>query len=643
MSAFFTEFTTRLSAGLLALITLISSWFMPYESPVEAPDMSESVKPTVETVTMIENGESDYVIVIGKDCDATEKSAAEELQKYLNEMSGVKLPIVTDDTAETDYEIIVGKTNREGEDYTVDRETLGKEGVYLKAAGNKLVIAGGELRGTIYAVYEFLELYLDCRWFTRDITVIPERDVVGFPKDLDYTHVPVFEYRKTDWLSPKTGEIYSVANKLNSSMAIDDKFGGYFGFTGGFCHTFTADFVNAAKYFESNPELFALRDGTRVNTQLCLTNPETLEIVIDEVQALLDKDPDATLISLTQADNLEYCMCENCTALDEAHGGQQGTNLTFVNAVADHFKDKYPDLKFDTFAYRYTRTAPENLKPADNVVIRLCSFECCFAHPFDDEKCEQNATFKKDIEDWSKICENLYVWDYATNFYNYNGMFPNFQVLQPNMQFFEEHNVIGVYSCGNYTPVNSNGEFGELRAYITAKLLWKPDADVETITKEFCKAYYGNAAEYIIEYQDIIALRVGNHTSITFEDFGNLTHVGIYADMGGDGMDFLTKGDIDYMNELWEKAKSADLTEQQLRNVRLSEISWRYWKFCNRKAEFTKLQTEKSLIEKSKAFYYDLKELGISQMHEAFPFANGQLSDNPDFTRTPNKWTFPAD
>jgi len=55
------------------------------------------------------------------------------------------------------------------------------------------------------------------------------------------------------------------------------------------------------------------------------------------------------------------------------------------------------------------------------------------------------------------------------------------------------------------------------------------------------------------------------------------------------------------------------------------------------------LQTEKSLIEKSKAFYYDLKELGISQMHEAFPFANGQLSDNPDFTRTPNKWTFPAD
>ena len=35
----------------------------------------------------------------------------------------------------------------------------------------------------------------------------------------------------------------------------------------------------------------------------------------------------------------------------------------------------------DTLAYRYTRQAPKTIKPADNVIIRLCSIECCFSHP----------------------------------------------------------------------------------------------------------------------------------------------------------------------------------------------------------------------------------------------------------------------
>jgi hypothetical protein len=208
---------------------------------------------------------------------------------------------VTDDVAAQAKEIIVGKTNREDDgNYTVDRTDLGDDGLMIKTLGEKLVIAGGETRGTLYGVYTFLEEVLDCHWYTSTLIVIPTMDDLQVPVDIEIIQKPYFEYRETDWISPRD-EIYSMANKLNgnSYRKLSEAQGGSVGYTSGFCHTLTRSIVSSDKYFETHPEYYAWNEEEqeRLPTQLCLTNPDVLEIAIQEVRDILAANPNAHIIS----------------------------------------------------------------------------------------------------------------------------------------------------------------------------------------------------------------------------------------------------------------------------------------------------------------------------------------------------------
>ena len=57
---------------------------------------------------LFENGESDYSIVIDKEAPASEQYAAEELQTWIREVSGVTLPIVGLDAGEQGKRLVVG-------------------------------------------------------------------------------------------------------------------------------------------------------------------------------------------------------------------------------------------------------------------------------------------------------------------------------------------------------------------------------------------------------------------------------------------------------------------------------------------------------------------------------------------------------
>jgi hypothetical protein len=138
-------------------------------------------------------------------------------------------------------------------------------------------------------------------------------------------------------------------------------------------------------------------------------------------------------------------------------------------------------------------------------MVRLCTIECCFSHPL--ESCLENASFVEDIRGWSQICDRLYIWDYVTNFSHYLLPFPNLNVLKPNIRFFVQHNVKGIFEEGNYA-LGGGGEFAELRAYMLAKLLWNPDYDGNVAKDEFLHTYYGKAAEPILSYIDLLHKKV---------------------------------------------------------------------------------------------------------------------------------------
>ncbi|MBQ6067077.1 MAG: DUF4838 domain-containing protein [Clostridia bacterium] len=575
-------------------------------------------------LTLAQEGSSGYVIVCGKRSGDPEYTAAEKLQTYLERISGVKLPVVSDDTPPAEKEIVVGRTNREDGVISLDRGGFTEETACYFTEGDRLVIAGGEPRGTLYAAYEFLKRELGCRWYTDTLTVIPPADAVRISPAARFLYTSRLEYRMTDWISTKDAE-FCLANHINTqSCTADGALGGAVRYTGGFGHTLTSAFCCAKKYFADHPEYFALYHGRRTPKQLCLTNPDVLSLVIDEVRGLLEAHPDAQIVSLTQGDTLRsFCQCKNCRAVDRANGSHAGTMISFVNAVAAAFAQDFPNLKFDTFAYRYTRTPPKKVRPRDNVIVRLCSIECCFAHPLDTPRDPLNMRFCRDIRRWSEICKNLYIWDYTTNYWQYLGPFPNFGVMQPNMRFFVSHNARGVYEEGNYQAAECDAEFAGLRCYLLSRLLYDPDCDLDAETDGFLRAYYGAGWKNIREYIDLTTARTGTKGR----------HMIIYHVMTDGAVLSLSKAQVARCDEWWQTAEALCANDTEREHVQRSALSWRYWKACNRRGEFSRTGNRRGWKKEHERLLADYRRFGVTRLTEI-----SKLAEQPDLRKPPSCW-----
>ena len=568
------------------------------------------------------------VIVISGSATETEKYAAQRLEYYLEKVTGADLEIVTDASEPSAREICVGATNRGNADLSP-----ADGGYVITSDAQKVIICGSGNKGTINGVYAFLEKYCGCHWYESQVIVTPENKALTIPADINIEYTPFFEYTETDTKSSYDTE-FSLANGLTGGVYRDftAEQGSAVEYLGSFCHTMTTFFCKSETYFESNPEYFALHEGKRNPNQLCLTNEKVREIVTAEVLDLLSKEhnpeADIQIVSLTQHDNYFYCQCKNCKAIDDENGSQSGTMITFVNEIASRVKEHgYDNVVFDTFAYQYTRKAPSKVIPRDDVIVRLCSIECCFGHTLDDADCELNADFMNDLKNWGKICNRIYIWDYVNNYRETVCIFPNFGVMQRNVQIFYENNVKGIYEEGNYYINECDGEFAEMRTYLLSKLMQNPYLDYSAETDGYLNAVYGDGGCYIREFIDIIT-----EHAVTEKD-----HLSIYQ-ASTDTLYGMTNEDVEYCNTLWQKAKDAAKTEEQLQQLRRSELSWRYWKCANMKGEFSRLQFPYVYMNAGEKLHVDLKEMNVLVMSEG---AQYKLSDCEllYLCRQPFKWT----
>ncbi len=353
------------------------------------------------------------------------------------------------------------------------------DGFRIKTGRGSLYLTAGTERGIQNAVYTFLETYLGCRKYTPSVTVIPKNATIILP-DIDDTQVPPVTFRMQDFYEPS----YAAWHKLCHR---DD--------WGLFVHTFHT-LVPPETYFEGHPEYFTELKGNRIpGGQLCLTNPDVFRIVAAELRKRMKENPQARFWSVSQNDTYCPCECENCRAIDSAEGTPAGSIVAFVNRLAGEFPDKI----ISTLAYQYSRSAPQHIKPKPNVNIMLCSIECNRSRPLADDP--NSASFVKDVEDWCRLTNNIFLWDYVIQFRNLVSPFPNLRVLQPNIQFFVENGITSIFEQG--LPV-MHGEFAELRIYLIAKLLWDPYLDLDAVMDDFLRGYYGPAAPHIRRYIDVM-------------------------------------------------------------------------------------------------------------------------------------------
>lgn len=457
---------------------------------------------TEKTFLLVQNGVSDCSIVIPSRCSPSVQYASEELQRFLEQMTGVRLPIKTDEEPIAGKEIILGNNARLSQiGLLIDWYDLGEEGYIIKVSPDWIVIAGGEPRGTLYGVYGLLEDHLDCRWFTPQVSRIPKYETLILPL-FEEKVIPPLEYREPFTMDAFDGD-WCARNRMNGHAAnLTEKHGGKTVYCG-FVHTFDS-LVPPEKYFDKHPEYFSFVNGKRIKeqTQLCCTNEEVIQIVIEEIKRRMRENPQAKVFSVSQNDWYNFCQCEKCSALAKAEESQMAPVLYLVNRVAQAVRDEFPDKIIDTLAYQWTRKPPKTMRPEPNVVIRLCSIECCFAHPLESCTSKANRDFVNDLIGWSKICNRLWVWDYVTSFSHYLVPFPNLEVRGPNIRLFVKYNVTGIFEQDTYNTLH--GEFNELSAYVNAKLLWDPTYDEKLAISEFLDGYYEEAGPYIQQYLDLI-------------------------------------------------------------------------------------------------------------------------------------------
>ena len=426
----------------------------------------------------------------------------------------------------------------------------------------------GDKCGVLYGVYNFLEAYAGVRFFTPTLELCPKGDIV-VPEGLVLEHAPAIKARRLTWHSIQKSTEWCAKNGVNICDAeLGEELGG--------------SRLNYGKLFVHTVNILAetTYPYPAYGTNPCLTDPAVLETVIKNVRKALEENPKINIVSVSQNDFDGHCQCPNCRKIEAEDKSPAGPLIRFVNKVAESLEADYPHLTVDTLAYKYTQKTPALTKPRHNVCIRLCSINCCFTHPLDNRDCPNGKRFYDDIVDWGKICNKLHIWDYTTNFHYYISTFPNFGVIHKNMRFFAENHVVSMFPQGN--GQGASGEFGELRAYLLAKLMWDPYMSEETYYRhmdEFLAAYYGEGWEYIRKFIDKTTELAANGG---FRINGDETEGGAVCGQGIYGHPFtaITRGEyLDHealFEEWWSRA--AELAGDRIEYVQRSMMQWRLTK-----------------------------------------------------------------
>ena len=508
-----------------------------------------------------------------------EKQAATLLQDFVQRISKAKLPIVDGVSEFRKGDIVIGEPDAK----------VGEDGFSLTSADNRLYIRTGGDKGSIYGVVTLLEKYLGVSYWAKDACTFIPMETIELPI-LSHQETPAFRFRRTVSYGNED-PIYRMWFRLEEPREM---------FVGNiWVHTFNR-ILPSDVYGKEHPEYYSFINGEHRpghNSQWCLTNTAVFDAAVASLDSIFKAHPELKMISVSQNDgNDTHCTCPACKAVDEYEGSPSGNLIRFLNKLAEHF----PDKEFSTLAYQYSMQPPKHTKPHPRVNIMLCDIDCKREVPLTDN--ESGREFVKALEGWSAISNNIFVWDYGINFDNIVSPFPNFHILQKNIQLFKKNHV-----TMHYSQVNGirGGDFSEMRAYIIGKLIWNPDLDVDSLMHTFMNGYYGEAAPYLYQYQKIMqGALLASGQPLWIYDSPNSHQKGM-----------LNKHLMKVYDELFDKAEQAVVDDSVLLDrVRLSRLSLQYAQLEIARAEAdSDKQKSRELLD---LFEERTKEMGVNSLNE---------------------------
>ena len=534
---------------------------------------------------IVSNGQSLWSISLSPRATATELNAANELQRAVKLMTGCELAIGRWAVA-PEKSIVIGIEEMSG-------VPAGQDALHVYSKDGRIYCMGNNPRGALYAVYAFLEKAAGIRWVWPGASgeIIPKRSVWEI-EALDFRETSRFEYRGFHVCGSfynEEMELFMSRNRLNIMRSNpvngrqwvkewNDK-----RIARGMRIMFSNHNIAIydRKVFEERPELFALVNGQRVRDQLCWSNPEVDQIMIDQFVRYCNEYPDVEILSLFPADNMNYCRCEKCSA-------KPRTDLWFemFNRLSAGIRAKCPWVKVASLAYQSYLQVPS--APLDGTeFIEYCMYNRCYVHALD--KCPVNARMLQSLETWRQKGVPLLVYGYEFDIFTPPMFMPFASMLQNQMQNFAALGIRGVITevsppgyrnpNGAQSPSGLNpGVHHRLGHYIYARLLWNPDIPVETLLTEVSEAAFDIAAGEMKQYYMAMD-NAWSSMSIHYSYFFNSPLAGA-ASLLNDAL--IARCDKLFADALAKAARITDPARKQqvLANLNTEKRLYEAWKRC---------------------------------------------------------------
>lgn len=580
----------------------------------------------------IKNSATDYKIVIPTGAAETLQTAAGDLQMLFEEATGIRLAIYTDSDASAYADgkfISLGETTcMKNAGVTTEGKNLDKHGYIIKTVDDAIYICGGDENGTSFGVYGFLELEFGFDCFSNTCYYIDQGVTDKKLRAYDVTDIPDMKIRNN-------GDGYILKNKQTHRWMryVERETGNTFCGASS-AHTAMSYYLKYDTYSELYPEWYASKK------QLCYTakgNAEKLDRMQEEVFNLLKAeaiaDTEGYLFVFSQEDSGvgSWCKCDACTASKSQYGSDAAVVVAFCNNVAERLqawmeteegKPYARDFKLLFLAYEDTLVAPTGIECNDRLSVMFAPIEMDYQNSLYHK---QNKKFLDAFDGWKKVCKQFSIYSYHTCYSNFLMPYDSFNSLQEFYQYAASANTYWFFDLGQRNQSGGATGWETLKSYLSSKLAWNVNLDVEALTDKFFVQCYGAAAETMREYYN--EYRV--HSQYLIDEYLTANR-SVYQAVND--ARYFSKAQLDgWVAKIDQALKSIEhLQTSDLQNynkiadrIKLERI-WLYYAMCS----LYYADYDRAYITQIKAeFESDCARIGVNYVNESSGQTIGQLCD----------------
>lgn len=461
-------------------------------------------KPESPVLVLVSNQRPQAVIVLAADAGKTTSEAATVLQKIIRQMTGVDLPIVSENEFQDgSVAILVGPSRlaeKMGVKVTQDRDSGDR--YVIQTAKDRIALVGNDdgRRGSIFAVYDFLQR-LGCGWFGHAPAwhVIPKRSTLTV-EPMSVEESPDFEHREIWRLSDTLRDAWRL-NTPGELMAQHSMY----------------QWLPREEFEKENPDYFG-------PNQPCLTHPEVIRIITDRIRKKIDSSPEKTVsISLSANDassDMGFCECDRCRKT----GNASSRTLYFANAIARELAKTHPNRYRLTFlGYWETHEAPNPMRKAEPGIVVMLVNEGDHVHPLDQPESpdipastgRNNTREVTAFAGWRKTGAVMAIYEWWIPASNnkvwskipwYSG-----ETAMRNLRYWKQGEVRFVmYEAGGGLEEGDGFPLRWPLYYVGARGTWDSELSAQQIMREACDKLYGPAAEPMLRFYEVIERAMAN-------------------------------------------------------------------------------------------------------------------------------------